>query len=314
MFVRTARLGFWILFLAGCSPLAAPTATFPAPVRWTSPTVSPTLVFPTPRVTQTPSSEPTTTPMTYVVKKGDTWGAIVARFGVSSTELQKANPGVDPNVLQIGQVLIIPPKTAGTEMIQPSPTPVDLKVEFPRCFYQTGGGKWCLALVGNPGSDSVSGIFVRFSLYSSATGYPSAFREVALPVMVLPAGARTVAAAFFPPEESGDEILRVEITSAVRSSEGPAILPVSIIKETHQGLPGGMEVAVDFQIDPKVASPAAHLDAVLTLLDATGQPIGFRIVHNEGSLPSGQAHHLTIDAFALSGEPAKYELILQVRP
>jgi LysM repeat protein len=314
MFVRRAVLGFWILCLAGCRAVVMPTATFRAPVRWVSPTVSPTLVFPTPLVTRTPSPVPTATPMTYTVKQGDTWGAIVARFGVNSTDLQKANPGVDPNVLQIGQVLVIPPKSAGTETIQPSPTPVDLRAESPRCFYQAGGGKWCLVLIGNPGSDPVSGIFVRFSLYPSVTDYPSAVRKVALPLTVLPAGVRTVAAAFFPPGESGDDILRVEILSAIRSSEGPAILPLTILKQTPQMLPGGMEVTVDFQIDPEAASPAARLDAVLTLLDAAGQPVGFRILRSEGTLPQGQVQHLTISAFALSGQPDKYEFILQARP
>jgi LysM repeat protein len=306
-------LGMGMLLLVACRPIAPTTSTFPAPVRWISPTASPTQVFPTPLVTRTPSPAPTATPMTYTVKQGDTWGAIVARFGVTSTDLQKANPGVNPNILQIGQVLIIPPKFTGTGTDQPSPTPVDLHAEFPRCFYQAGGGKWCLVLIGNPGSDPVTEIFVRFSLYPSAADYPSAVREVALPVAVLPAGARTVAAAFFPPEEARDEILRVEIVSAIRSSEGPAILPLIVLKETSKMLPAGMEVAVDYQIDPKAASPATRLDAVLTLLDAAGQPIGFRIVRSEGSFPPGQAQHLTIGAFALSGQPEKYELILQAR-
>jgi murein DD-endopeptidase MepM/ murein hydrolase activator NlpD len=314
MSVRKLRLGLLIIFLAGCRAVATTATPFPTPIQWLSPTESPTLVFPTPLVTLTPSPVPTATPRTYTIKKGDTLGGIATRFGVKVEDIQKANPGVDPNALAIGQVLVIPSASGSEGTIQPSPTPVSLQVEFPRCFYQTGGGKWCLVLIGNPGTDPVLGIFVRFSLYPSATAAPSAVREVSLPLTVLPAGKRTVAAAFFPPEESKDDILRVEILSAIRSAEAPAILPLTILKETSQVLPGGMEVTVDYQVDPAAASPAARLDAVLTLLDPDGQPIGFRIVRNEGTLPPGAPQRLTLSAFALSGQSEEYELILQARP
>jgi LysM repeat protein len=314
MFLRRAWLGFCILFLAGCRAVATPAPAFPTPARWLSPTVSPTLMFPTPLVSLTPSPIPTPTPRTYKVKEGDTLGGIATRFGVKVEDIQKANPGVDPNALTIGKVLIIPNASGSDGTIQLSPTPVDLQAEFPHCSYQTGGGKWCLVLIGNPGSDPVSGVFIRFSLYASVTSEPSAVHEVGLPLMVLPAGKRTVAAAFFSPEESQDDILRVEILSAIRSPEGPATLPLTILKETFQILPDGMEVTVDYQVDPAAAAPATKLDGVLTLLDGNGQPVGFRIVRSEGTLPPGVPQHLTLSAFTFSGRPEKYELILQARP
>ncbi|MGD0174760.1 MAG: LysM peptidoglycan-binding domain-containing protein [Anaerolineales bacterium] len=314
MFIRRIGLEFLIIFLAGCRAVATPIPAFPTPVQWLSPTTSPTLVFPTQLVTLTPSPMPTNTPTTYTVKKGDTLGGIATRFGIKVEDIQKANPGVDPNALSIGTVLIIPSASGSDGTIQPSPTPVELQVQFPRCFYQTGGGKWCLALIGNPGSDPVSGVSIRFSLYASATGYPSAVREIGLPLMVLPAGARTAAAAFFPPEESHDDILRVEILSAVRSAEDAVTLPLTILKETSRMLTDGMEVTVDYQVDPQASSPAARLDAALTLLDAGGQPIGFRISRIEGPVAQGAPQHLVLSAFALSGQPVKYELILQARP
>ncbi len=314
MFLRNARMGIWFLLLAGCRAVATSTPAFPTPILWHSPTISPTLVFPTLLVTLTPSPMPTATPITYKIKAGDTLGAIAARYGVKVEDVQKANPGLDPNALPIGQVLIIPSASGAEGTVPPSPTPVDLQVESPHCYYQTGGGKWCLALVGNPGSDPVSGVFVRFSLYASATADASAAREVGLPLMVLPAGKRTVAAAFFPPEDSGGDILRVEILSAVRSVEGATTLPLIILKENSTTLTGGMEVTVDFQVDPQAASPAARVDAVLTLLSAGGQPVGFRIARSEGPLAPGALQHLTLSAFALSGQPVRFELILQARP
>ena len=44
----------------------------------------------------------------YVVQPGDTMFLIAQRFGISLTELLRANPGVDPNLIVPGQVINIP--------------------------------------------------------------------------------------------------------------------------------------------------------------------------------------------------------------
>jgi len=81
------------LAIAGCAagPTPAPTAT--------------TLAEATP--TQEPV-EATPTPIVYVVKAGDTLGAIAKEYGVTVEALQEVNAIDDPRRLQIGQELIIP--------------------------------------------------------------------------------------------------------------------------------------------------------------------------------------------------------------
>jgi LysM repeat protein len=51
------------------------------------------------------------TQQVYIVKSGDTMGAIATRFGVTVNALMAANNLDNPNVLSIGQSLIIPTKT-----------------------------------------------------------------------------------------------------------------------------------------------------------------------------------------------------------
>jgi len=45
---------------------------------------------------------------TYVIRAGDTFFSLARRFGISVEALIAANPGVDPNNLQIGQTICIP--------------------------------------------------------------------------------------------------------------------------------------------------------------------------------------------------------------
>ena len=43
--------------------------------------------------------------VTYTVKSGDTLSGITAKTGVPTAQIERLNPGVNPNALQTGQVL-----------------------------------------------------------------------------------------------------------------------------------------------------------------------------------------------------------------
>lgn len=299
--------------LAGCQSAASPAPTFPAPLRWESPTASPPPVFPTRAVSLTPTLAPTPTPRTYTVRQGDTFGSIATKFGITVDDLIHANPNVDPNALPIGQVLVIPVHRAGLETPQPTPTPAALDIGPPLCYAQPDGGMWCLVLVGNPGPDPVSSVYLRFSLYESAAAEPSASIETPLPITVLPAGARTAAAVFFPPEQAYDGIVRIELLGAIRTAETPGLLPLVVLKEDARPSAEGLELTVEFRIDSPEGAAANRLDAVLVLLDSSGKPVGFRVLRSAGSWPSGQTQSLTLGAFVLAGGMESYEFILQAR-
>lgn len=57
-----------------------------------------------------PGPEPHCSGVYYRVKPGDTLYLLSQKFCVSVQELMKANPGIDPNYLMVGQVLCIPLK------------------------------------------------------------------------------------------------------------------------------------------------------------------------------------------------------------
>jgi LysM repeat protein len=44
----------------------------------------------------------------YTIRAGDTYFSLARRFNVSVQAIMDANPGVDPDALQIGQVICIP--------------------------------------------------------------------------------------------------------------------------------------------------------------------------------------------------------------
>lgn len=68
-----------------------------------------TTVDPTPTSSASPSATPTptSTAKTYVVKAGDTLGAIAAKYGITVAKLKAAN-NLTSDLIKIGQVLVIP--------------------------------------------------------------------------------------------------------------------------------------------------------------------------------------------------------------
>ena len=101
-----------VLLLAACRPESTglPTLTPTLPL----PTATPTADVPT----------PTPTPTTYVIRPGDSLSVIADRFGVPVEALAEANGIVDPNVIEVGQVLVIPgPTPIPTATVLPTPTP-----------------------------------------------------------------------------------------------------------------------------------------------------------------------------------------------
>jgi LysM repeat protein len=90
------------------SPVASPTETIAA-----LPIVTPTVVVPgaspPPGVTA-PPTPPDQNPATYVVTADDTLYAIALRFDVQLADLIELNGLTDPNDIQVGQELKIPPR------------------------------------------------------------------------------------------------------------------------------------------------------------------------------------------------------------
>jgi LysM repeat protein len=87
---------------SGIATAAATPSATPAP-ETSGPTAAPTA---TPKVRRTPA--PTPELRTYVVQEGDTLSIVATRFGTSVSAIQRANGLGNSDVINVGQVLVIP--------------------------------------------------------------------------------------------------------------------------------------------------------------------------------------------------------------
>lgn len=107
-----------VILLLWQDPAAAPTPSpgpSPEPTSTTAVTLQATL---TPTLPPAPSPTPPTL-MEYIVQPGDTLGAIAQAYDVSIVELMEINDLTNPDVLQAGQVLLIPVQALPTETAGP---------------------------------------------------------------------------------------------------------------------------------------------------------------------------------------------------
>jgi LysM repeat protein len=68
-----------------------------------------------------PPTPPCPNGFLYTIKPGDTLFKLSQQFGVSVDAIIRANPGIDPNNLQIGQVICIPQSVPPTPPMPPCP-------------------------------------------------------------------------------------------------------------------------------------------------------------------------------------------------
>lgn len=78
--------------------------------NWSPPRATPARTDPPAVSPETPSMPPSENgdQRIHIVQSGDTFSRIATRYGVTLTQIQQANPSVNPRALQIGQEIVIP--------------------------------------------------------------------------------------------------------------------------------------------------------------------------------------------------------------
>lgn len=261
----------------------------PQPTVVTSPmgTLTPVLT-PTPRPTATAPLVPpaatatptiTSTPVAHVVQEGETLLSIAFDYGVSVQTLQTANGIENPQLLQVGQRLIVPTgeEATGTTsgLLLPTPTPLPFGVQG-IAFYETPvGSLWCLGEIVNTTDFTLTNVQVHVMLFDAAGG-PLTEADAFAAADLIPPGERSPFGILFTTPPSGwvspqVTIVRGEAAGVLADSYAPIAIT------GLEGQPTGSQFQASGMVqNTSTEQSADSVSVIVTTYDAQGLVTGFR--------------------------------------
>jgi LysM repeat protein len=303
--------------LAGCaatqpSPTSASTATLRPYHTGTAPTLGASAAT----VAPLPTMGPSPTPQTYSVRANDTLLAIALAYGLTREELLAANPGLNPDLLSIGQQLLIPaPGGQGTATPIPTPTPLPLRTAQPRCFPTATGGLWCLVSVTNTTEGPVEGLSGLLTLIDRG-GEPLLTVPVYPPLDLVPAARTMVLAAYLSPPvpEYGRVVAALTMAVAVQQAESRyASLDWSVVRDQ----PSSDRRSWDAEIQIRLPADSATLWRVAVAVlafDDQGDVIGFAKWEADEALKPGEQSKTALTVFSLGPTIDRIEVLAEAMP
>jgi LysM repeat protein len=314
--VRLLLAGTLAAVLAGCAPGGAnpplPATLTLLPFQTAGP--SATAGTPSQPVEPLPTAGPSPTPRAYLVRANDTFLGIALAFGLTREELAAANPGLNADLLSIGQQILIPAPGAdgSTATPIPTPTPLPLDTGRPRCFLTTSGGAWCLLTVRNNTEESVEGLTGWITLLDER-GAPVLTLPVYPPLNVLPPGEAMVLAGFQPGPMPAFFALASALTMAVPVHDAAQRYPAlewSLVRSQpaadRRSWQAEIEVALPAEV---VGTPRVTL--ALLALDAQGEVIGFTQWERQPALLPGERAVARLSVYSLGPAIERVEILAE---
>lgn len=271
--------------LAACGQVVTPEPS-PTPVPTDTPTATPSTPVQRSPTRVSSDSPPdiatptiTPTPIVHVVQKGDTLLDIAIDFGVSVEALQRANGIENPQLLQLGQRLVIPldqeagQTTAG--LLLPTPTPHPIQVQGV-AFYETPVDSLLgLGEVVNTTGITLTNVQVQVTILGAAGERLIETDTFACMDIVLP-GIRYPFSVLFttpPPDWVSHQVTVIRGQGA--GALANAYVPMSVVEAE------GRAAGPRFQVTGVVRNTSARgiaesVDIIVTTYDAEGSVTGFR--------------------------------------
>ena len=244
----------------------------------------------------------TATPVTYVVQAGDTLLQIARQFGVTLSNLQSANGGIEPISLQIGKLLVIPSPQFNAEgaPILPTSTPLSIYLPPPTCYAVPTEYIVCLGRVTNSLDEAVERVTVYVELVGE-DGDLLISGESAIEQSIIPAGETAPYRLLFRADWSNyaGALVRLESADSVPGTE-TRFIPMDV-EDQDSGWVGG-RYAVNAMLHNPSEQNVRVIRAVVTLWDEDGNITGYRVARLDQMIAPGE--RIPFEIAVMSKSPA----------
>lgn len=235
------------------------------------------------RVAVQTSPVPTVTPEIYIVRENDTLLDIALRVGIDLQALRAANPDINPEMLQIGQPLVIP--SAATPQ-QPILTPAErpnLTLLPPQCIETISSSILCLGRVLNETDMPVGRVSILVQLLGEDE--TTLMEQIAaVEQQVIPPGGDAPFRVLFP-DSSLENVQQV-----VTALEDATVVEIELIPltiESSESERDGTQYTVRGTLFNSTGRTTQAPRAVITVLSDELKVIAYRIWQAQAPLPPG---------------------------
>ncbi|MGA9347792.1 MAG: FxLYD domain-containing protein [Anaerolineae bacterium] len=302
-----------VLLLCGCGqvitvPTPTPVATGHVELPPVTPRPTSTPAPSTPAPTSPPT--PTPTPVIYTVQASDTLIDIAKQYGISVEALQEANAILNPQLLQIGQELVIPRddhNPEGTPISTPTPLPFEIKGLG---FYETPAGSlWCLGEVSNSSGQDIERVQVEASLYDEENRV-LATESAFVALEIVPQGGKVPFAILFAnPPASFAKYQAIALSGDPVTYLGNRYLDLTVTEQ--QGESEGHYFTVEGSVQNTGQANAKTATVLVTAYDAHGRVTGFRQVDLENAPAIGESSPFQVNLLPFGGAVVTYTVQVQ---
>lgn len=302
----------------GCRSEAAVEEATPAPTTTVTPMVGVSLVtraVPTTAVLQTtptplptPTVTPTATPIIYTIVAGDTLLGIAIQHGTTTEAIQALNPDVRPELLQIGQALVLPPvEPLSVQAVAGTAVPIQIDISQINSYQTPVGSLWLLGEVVNLGDLPVADVQLSLGLLDNVglevgTAVAWAATPLIMPGQSAPFGVLVNE----PPAEFAQPVVTVAGGAAV-ADLGTQYVDLVVGDTAVSSQNERIQVSGQVQNAGQAAAQAITLTA--TFYDSQGRVIGYQQQTLPEMLAPAQSQSFDLTAAPPGGQTVNVTVI-----
>jgi LysM repeat protein len=257
-----------------------------------------------------PTATVTATPVLYIVRAGDTLVGIAAANGVMLDELLTLNPDVQPELLMVGQELLLPPlPTAVAPVAIATNQPESLEISGLTPYSSISGGIWVMGEVYNTGQQPTELVRVEVTLLDSATT-EFGKETLWLTPVTLPAGGKAPFGVLFQDVDLAQARAKAEIVGGRPVYElGNRYLDLAV--SDAQVTIGRSPIEVVGRLENVGQQPAGQISVITTLYDDRGVVTGFHELALDGVIQPGESVSFQFIALPPGGRVDGYDFAVQ---
>ena len=239
--------------------------------------------------------------------------AIALRNGIDLENLLAANPEINPRLLSVGTVLVIPLGEI-IPVVPMTATPLPITTTTPDC-YAAPDGVWCFLVVTNDRSRPLENLSARIVLYNQSGEMIADGIGIAA-LNLVPVDEAIPLVVFFPGIQT-DEITAL----------GELITAQTVPKNYDRYLNAWIEIKqVDLSDDsmqaevigsyglPKKSSPGNLVWIVAIAYDAEGRVAGIRKIEEIKPFEPGESRDFSLIVYSLDPQIAEVKVFIEARP